>query len=67
MEPEKAERVASLVKERDDMQIIIERYGCKPILMAGVSNISPDSPLHSQLLSVFQNRLKYVESELDKE
>jgi hypothetical protein len=66
MEPPKVERIARLVKERDEMKSLIEWHQSKHFVFGDIT-ISQNSPLHSQLIAVFENRLKYVESQLEAE
>ena len=66
MESTKAERISRLIKERDEMKQLIDWHKEKHFIFADIK-INQNSPLHSQLIAVFQNRLKHVESELEEE
>lgn len=66
MESSKAERIARLVTERDEMKELIKWHKSKCFVFADIK-IERNTPVHSQLLAVFQERLKYVESELKEE
>ena len=65
MPPEKAEKIARLVKEKDELKQLIEWHEKKCFVFAEIK--IEKGPVHSQLLAVFQNRLKYIESELEAE
>jgi len=66
MESNKVEKIARLAKEKDELNELIEWHSDKVFVFADIK-IEMSSPMHSQLLGVFQNRLKYVESELEAE
>lgn len=66
MTPEKSEKIHRLVQEKEELKTLIDWHQKKHFVFADIK-IDRSHPLHSQLIAVFQNRLKYVESEIEKE
>lgn len=64
MDSYKAEKIARLVKEKEDMQNLISWHEDKCFIFADIK-IEATHPIHSRLVAVFQEQLKYVESELE--
>lgn len=63
MEKEKIERIYNLKREGDYLKKIVNDP--KQPFVFEKFTVSTNSPMHSQIMSVFQNRLKYVESQLE--
>jgi len=64
MTQDKADRIAQIVKERDELRSLVEWHQEKHFVFADIT-INQKSPMHSQLLAVFVARLKYIETELE--
>ena len=64
MTPDKANRISRLAQDKSDLESLISWHEGKHFIFGDIK-IESNHPMHSQLLAVFQNRLKYVETELE--
>ena len=64
MVPEKVEKIVRLVREKEKFESLIEWHRNKCFRIVDVT-IEQSHPTHSLLIAVFQDRLKYIEGELE--
>jgi len=64
MDQAKIDKITRQNKEQKELISLIEWHERKCFVFADIK-IETSHPMHSQLLAVFQSRLKYIESELE--